>query len=65
MQVIVVDRQQALITSANSTAAAQQRNIEVGILTRSAPLAERIAAYFAALRESGVLRPLLFNPQPD
>jgi hypothetical protein len=64
-KVIVVDRQQALITSANFTEAAQRRNIEVGILSKSIAFAEKVAAYFAALRETGTLRPIPFSPRPD
>jgi len=46
---VVIDRRAALITSANFTEAAQQRNIEAGILIRHAPVVERLAAYFEGL----------------
>lgn len=46
---IVVDRRVALVTSANFTAAGQERNIEAGVLVRHAPLAERLAGYFEGL----------------
>lgn len=62
---VIVDRRTALVTSANFTTAAQQRNIEVGILTRSASLAAQVAAYFAALRDNGALRPIPVGPRPD
>lgn len=52
---VVVDRRAALITSANFTEAAQHRNIELGLLVRHPPIAERIADYFVGLRESGIL----------
>jgi hypothetical protein len=52
---VVVDRKAALITSANFTEAAQKRNIELGLLVRHAAIAERIACYFAGLRENKVL----------
>jgi phosphatidylserine/phosphatidylglycerophosphate/cardiolipin synthase-like enzyme len=52
---IVVDRSSALVTSANFTEAAQQRNIEVGILTRYRPMVERLAGYFDSLCASGGL----------
>jgi phosphatidylserine/phosphatidylglycerophosphate/cardiolipin synthase-like enzyme len=52
---VVVDRQAALITSANFTEAAQHRNIELGLLVRHPPIAERIADYFVGLRASGIL----------
>lgn len=52
---VVVDRRAALVTSANFTEAAQHRNIEVGVLVRYEPLAERLADYFDGLRASGQL----------
>jgi phosphatidylserine/phosphatidylglycerophosphate/cardiolipin synthase-like enzyme len=55
---VVIDRATALITSANLTEAAQQRNIEVGILVRNAALAGRLANYFEELFSLGVLRTL-------
>ena len=52
---LVADRRIALITSANFTQAAQQRNIEVGLLTRHAPLIERLCTYFERLIGTGQL----------
>jgi len=52
---IIVDRKAALVTSANFTEAAHQRNIEAGILVRDEPLVARLAAYFGGLRASGKL----------
>jgi len=52
---LVIDRRAALVTSANFTEAAQDRNIEAGVLVRHAPFAERLASYFDALRRSGQL----------
>jgi hypothetical protein len=52
---VIVDRRAALVTSANFTEAAQKRNIEVGVLIRHAPLAERLAGYFEGLRGTGQL----------
>ena len=52
---IVVDRQSALITSANFTEAAQHRNIELGMLVRHPPIANRIAEYFAGLQAKNIL----------
>lgn len=52
---VIVDRKAALITSANFTEAAHQRNIEAGVLVRHAPLVERLASYFEGLRASGQL----------
>ena len=52
---VVVDRREALVTSANFTEAAQQRNIEAGVLIRHEAMAARIADHFLALRTSGML----------
>ncbi|WP_417730836.1 DISARM system phospholipase D-like protein DrmC [Rosistilla oblonga] len=55
---IVVDRKIALVTSANFTEAAQQRNIEAGVLVRDANFAERIVKYFHGLLELKMLLPI-------
>jgi len=52
---LVSDRSKALITSANFTEAAQERNIELGILIRYSPIVERIANYFDGLQINNVL----------
>lgn len=52
---VIVDRRVALVTSANFTEAAQQRNIEVGLLVKHAPVVQRLAGYFEALQKSGQL----------
>lgn len=52
---VIVDRRVALITSANFTEAAQQRNIEVGLLVKHVPVVQRLAGYFEALQNSGQL----------
>lgn len=46
---LVVDNDQAFVSSANFTDAAQNRNIEVGLLVRSAALSERLSRFFDAL----------------
>jgi phosphatidylserine/phosphatidylglycerophosphate/cardiolipin synthase-like enzyme len=46
---IVVDNEQVFVSSANFTEAAQNRNIEVGLLVRSAVLSERLSRFFEAL----------------
>jgi phosphatidylserine/phosphatidylglycerophosphate/cardiolipin synthase-like enzyme len=53
---VVVDRQVAFVSSANFTEAAQVRNIEAGVLIRSARFASRLAHHFEALAAAGVLR---------
>jgi phosphatidylserine/phosphatidylglycerophosphate/cardiolipin synthase-like enzyme len=46
---IVVDRLAALVTSANFTSAAQDRNIEVGLIVRHPATVGRLASYFETL----------------
>jgi phosphatidylserine/phosphatidylglycerophosphate/cardiolipin synthase-like enzyme len=53
---LVVDDRWAFITSANYTAAGQERNIEAGVLLDHPELAKTLAARFRALRESGRIR---------
>lgn len=57
-KVVVVDRRKVLLTSANFTEAAQQRNIELGVVCAAPYLAERVCSYFEGLRRSGQLRRL-------
>jgi hypothetical protein len=52
---VVVDASVALVTSANFTEAAQERNIEVGVVTRYVGLVERLRGYFNSLCDSGQL----------
>ncbi len=52
---VVVDRRAALITSANFTEAAQERNIECGVIIRSTTQVERIHFYFDNLCQQRVL----------
>ncbi len=55
---VVIDGQEALVTSANFTAAAQERNIELGLLVRSAPIATQIEQHFGELIKDEILLPL-------
>jgi len=52
---VVIDRRVALITSANFTEAAQQRNIEAGVMVRYPLFVERLVGYFEGLKASGQL----------
>jgi phosphatidylserine/phosphatidylglycerophosphate/cardiolipin synthase-like enzyme len=52
---VVVDRQVVFVSSANFTEAAQERNIEVGLLSRSPALATQVAGHFQSLAAAGVL----------
>jgi phosphatidylserine/phosphatidylglycerophosphate/cardiolipin synthase-like enzyme len=55
---IVVDEEVALVTSANLTEAALDRNIELGLLVRDHALAASISLHFRTLIEQRLLRPL-------
>ncbi len=55
---IVVDQRSVFISSANFTEAAQQRNIEVGLIIHSDPLAERMTRFFSSMISAGLLAPL-------
>lgn len=55
---IVADEQRALVTSANLTDAAHQRNIELGVLLNDAQLARSIVRQFEDLVANGHLRRL-------
>lgn len=55
---VVVDRTVAFISSANFTEAAQERNVEVGIVIRSPAVSRKLHAHFAQLVEKGALCPL-------
>ena len=62
---VVVDREVALVTSANFTEAAQERNIEAGIVVRSARFASRLTDHFNSLAESQTLRPITLPAGPE
>lgn len=53
---VVIDAKTSFISSANFTQAAQERNIEVGVLVRSQVVAERLITFFSALIGSGAAR---------
>ncbi|HJZ58640.1 MAG TPA: hypothetical protein VKE74_27105 [Gemmataceae bacterium] len=48
------------MTSANFTEAAQERNIEAGVVVRSPRFAARLADHFGALADAGMLKRLDF-----
>lgn len=54
---VVVDRSIALVTSANFTEAAQQRNIEAGLLIRHQGMVDRILMYFEGMISARYLHP--------
>jgi phosphatidylserine/phosphatidylglycerophosphate/cardiolipin synthase-like enzyme len=56
---IVVDGESVFISSANFTEAAQERNIEIGLLVRSHSLAERVVLHFDTLLTANLLMPVL------
>jgi len=55
---VVVDERWTLLTSANFTEAAQERNIEAGVVIDDQPFAERMRQQFEGLVEAGTLRKL-------
>jgi phosphatidylserine/phosphatidylglycerophosphate/cardiolipin synthase-like enzyme len=55
---IVVDNEQAFVTSANFTTAAQQKNIEVGVLIRSKSFAAMLSTHFQTLAAAGLVVPI-------
>ena len=55
---VVVDDEAVFITSANLTAAALDRNIELGMLIRHRTLATSVARHFQGLIDTQLLRPL-------
>lgn len=55
-KVAVVDERWAFVTSANFTEAAQERNIEAGVLLDHPGLAGALVGRFRALREAGKMR---------
>jgi phosphatidylserine/phosphatidylglycerophosphate/cardiolipin synthase-like enzyme len=52
---VVIDRREALVTSANFTEAAQTRNLEVGVLVRSPGFAAKLAEHFEVLADAAAL----------
>lgn len=57
-KVLVIDGRTSLITSANLSVAALERNLETGILVEDADVARTITLRLSDLRASGHLRPL-------
>lgn len=55
---VVIDQEAVFITSANLTEAAQERNIELGLLVRDRALSISTVTHFQILIDRGMLRPL-------
>ncbi len=55
---LIVDDERALVTSANFTEAAMDRNIEAGVLVDDSGFASRLRAQFDALEQGGQVRSL-------
>jgi phosphatidylserine/phosphatidylglycerophosphate/cardiolipin synthase-like enzyme len=53
---IVVDNRSIFVSSANFTEAAQERNLEVGLLIHSPSLADRLTRHFDTLLSEGLLQ---------
>lgn len=56
---VIVDGRDVLLTSANMTNAAYDKNIELGVLCRGGRVAAQVQHHFDALIARGVLRPVL------
>lgn len=54
---IVVDKKIAFVSSANFTEAAQERNIEAGVLIEADTFADKLQGHFEALTQAGALLP--------
>jgi len=52
---VVVDGTHVFVSSANFTEAAQERNVEVGLLLHSTTIGERITRFFEAMTDAGHL----------
>ena len=55
---VVIDGKEALVTSANFTEAAQERNMELGLLVRAPEIASQIEEHFHSLIRNGHLERL-------
>ena len=58
---VIADSQHVFLSSANFTEAAQQRNIEAGILLDSSVLACDLESHFQSLIDHGFLKRLRWN----
>jgi len=56
---VVVDGEAVFVSSANFTEAAQERNIEIGLLVRSQRLGEQLVTHFNALVGAGLVERML------
>jgi phosphatidylserine/phosphatidylglycerophosphate/cardiolipin synthase-like enzyme len=54
----VVDKEQAFVSSANFTGAAQTKNIEAGVYLRSPSFARRLSQHFETLADLQLLKPI-------
>lgn len=54
---MIVDGRDVLLTSANMTSAAYDKNIELGVLCRGGGVAAQVQRHFDALISGGVLHP--------
>jgi len=52
---VIVDSERVFISSANFTEAAQERNIEIGVVLKSPVLANRLAEFFGRMVQASIL----------
>jgi phosphatidylserine/phosphatidylglycerophosphate/cardiolipin synthase-like enzyme len=55
---VVIDAETCFVSSANFTEAAQNKNIEIGLLVRSMVVANRLQRYLEALVEATIVQPV-------
>jgi len=55
---VVVDGETCFVSSANFTAAAHNKNLEIGLLVRSAIVAGRLQRFLEGLVDGEIVRPL-------
>jgi cardiolipin synthase len=56
---VIIDSRDVLLTSANMTSAAYDKNIELGVLCRGGGVARQVQSHFDALIARGVLAPVV------
>jgi phosphatidylserine/phosphatidylglycerophosphate/cardiolipin synthase-like enzyme len=59
---VVVDEEYSLVTSANFTEAAHERNIEAGVMLKDKTLAKALTSQFETLATRKILLPIDFSP---
>ncbi len=61
---VVVDSRHVFVSSANFTEAAHLRNVEVGVVVDSLPLARNLVSFFDVLLAAKQFLPVMANQSP-